>query len=469
MPAAVPDLTVRAPSEDRSGLRWILFQSGWAGTFEVGGMGLRFVLALLIARLFGPEGLGTYTIALAFASGAALIGVLGMDRASTRFIALHRARAEWGAVAGVSRFATIVTIALSATLAGMLFVAADTIEQIWHQPGLAGPVAVMALAIPAIALGAVWREGLRGFQDVRLASLLEKVGVPGLTAVALLAAVAVGVSGVKAAAIAVAVAYLATTLVAGVQLWKRVAGPTSAAPVYHRRTWTRFAALMSLEGVLLFVLQWTDQLMVGLFQDAHQVGVYASALRLAMLVSVPLLAVNSIMGPTAAALHGAGETERLRVTFSRMTWATAVVGLVVGAVLIVAGPWLLGLFGPEFVAGYPALVVLLVGQIVNAATGSVGVILGMTGHAGRLFVNAGLTAVLTVVLNVLLIPRLGIVGAALATSVSLATVNIVRTVQVRQVLGFWAYDPRQLAFWLHGMGDYARRFFLRPGFTQDAP
>jgi O-antigen/teichoic acid export membrane protein len=461
LPALVPAPAVRAPSEDHAGLRWILFQSGWAGTFEVGGMGLRFVLALLIARLFGPEGLGTYTLALAFASGAALVGVLGMDRASTRFIALHRARAEQAAVVGMSRFATIVS------LAALLFLAAGAIEQVWHQPGLAGPVAVIALAIPAIALGAVWREGLRGFQDVRLASLLEKVGVPGLTAVALLVAVVGGIDGVNAVAVAVVFAYLATTLVAGAQLWKRVAGPNAPAPIYHRRTWTRFAALMSLEGVLLFVLQWTDQLMVGLFQDAHQVGVYASALRLAMLVAVPLLAVNSIMGPTAAALHGAGETERLRVTFSRMTWATAVVGLVVGAVLIVLGPWLLGLFGPEFVVGYPALLVLVVGQIVNAATGSVGVILGMTGHAGRLFVNAGLTAVLTVVLNLLLVPRLGILGAALATSISLATVNIVRTVQVRQVLGFWAYDPRQLAFWLHGISRYSRRGVLRTGFAED--
>jgi O-antigen/teichoic acid export membrane protein len=146
-----------------------------------------------------------------------------------------------------------------------------------------------------------------------------------------------------------------------------------------------------------------------------------------------------------------------------MTWATAAVGLLVGAVLIVAGPWLLGLFGPEFVAGYPALVVLVVGQVVNAATGSVGVVLGMTGHAGRLFVNAGLTAVLTVVLNILLIPQLGIVGSALATSISLATVNVVRTIQVRQVLGYWAYDPHELAFWVHGLRAYSRRLMFRPG------
>ena len=87
-------------------------------------MALRFVLALLIARLYGPEGLGVYTLALAFATGAALIGVLGMDRASTRFVALHRARHESGAVVGLARFATAVTVLLSAALAAVLFVAA---------------------------------------------------------------------------------------------------------------------------------------------------------------------------------------------------------------------------------------------------------------------------------------------------------------------------------------------------------
>jgi len=464
LPGPVLPMRVPAPrvasTQDRSGLRWVLTQSGWAGSFEVIGLSLRFALALLIARLFGPAGLGTYTLAVAFANGAALIGVLGMDRASTRFIAHHRARSEHGAVVGLARFATFVTIIISAGLTATLLVAAPEIERAWHQPGLALPVQVLALAVPAIALGAAWRDGLRGFQDVRLAGLLEKVGIPGLTAVALLGALALGGGGATAAAAGALVAYVATALVAGASLLRRVSGPATA-PAYHRSAWTRFAALMAVEGVLLFVLQWTDQLLVGFFLDTHAVGVYASALRLAALVAVPLLAVNSIMAPTAASLHGAGETERLRVTFARMTWATAGAGLAIGAVLLVSGPWLLGLFGPEFVAGYPALVVLVLGQVVNAATGSVGVILGMTGHAGRLTLNAGLTAMLTIGLNLLLIPRFGIVGAALATSAALVSVNVLRTIQVRRVLGFWAYDPRELAFWLNA----AR---LRPRVSPDA-
>ena len=118
-------------------------------------------------------------------------------------------------------------------------------------------------------------------------------------------------------------------------------------------------------------------------------------------------------------------------------------------------------------AGYPALVVLVVGQVVNAATGSVGVVLGMTGHAGRLFVNAGLTAVLTVGLNVVVHPAVRHCWSALATSISLATVNVVRTIQVRQVLGYWAYDPHELAFWVHGLRAYSRRVLLRPGLGQD--
>ena len=131
---------------------------------------------------------------------------------------------------GLARFATAVTVLLSAALAAVLFVAAGAIERGWHQPGPAGPVAVMALAVPAIALGAVWREGLRGFQDVRLASLLEKVGIPGLTAVALLAAVAAGASGVTAAAAAVAVAYVATGALAGVHLWNESPAPSERRP-----------------------------------------------------------------------------------------------------------------------------------------------------------------------------------------------------------------------------------------------
>ena len=172
--------------------RHILLQAGSAGGKEVVGIALRYLLVLVIVRLFGAEGLGVYTLAIASASLAALVGRIGLDHASLRFTALHHARGELSQVVGVNLFATVVTTVLGIAAAVLLFAASEPIEAIWQQPGLANAVRLSALAVPAISLGEVWRDGLRGLQDVRLASLIEKVVIPAAGILLVFALLSVG-------------------------------------------------------------------------------------------------------------------------------------------------------------------------------------------------------------------------------------------------------------------------------------
>lgn len=250
---------------------------------------------------------------------------------------------------------------------------------------------------------------------------------------------------------AVGACWLATAI-AGYALRREVQA-LDAKPSYAPGRWMTFAAFLSLEGGLLFLLQWSDQLLVGLFMSANDVGVYAAAIRIAALTAVPLLAVNSILGPTVAALHGGDNHEGLRTTYSRMTWATGAAGLLIGLAVLVFGNLLLGFFGPEFPPGFPALAIMTVGHIVNSATGSAGLVLGMTGHVRWRLFNAALTAVVSVILNVLLIPPLGIVGSALATASALIVINLLQICEVRLVLGFWGYDPAQIRYWIQRIRD----------------
>ena len=415
------------------------------------GIVVRYLLVFIIARLFGAEGLGTYTLAIAFASAAALLGRVGLDRASMRFTAFYRAQNQLAGVVGVNLFAAVATGVLGCVVAVLLALASGPLESAWHLVGLGSALRLVAIAVPAVALGEVWRDGLRGFQDVRLASFLEKIAIPGSTASFILVLLLVRPSNALIAVGAAVGAYWFAALIAGVVLYREVR-QIPAAPMLALGPWMSFAVFLSLEGSLLFLLQWSDQLLVGLFLNATDVGIYAAAVRLAALAAVPLLAVNSILGPTVAALHGRGAYERLRQTYARLTWATGASGLCIGLGLIGLGSFALGLFGPEFAGGYLALVIVTVGHIVNAATGSAGVMLGMTGHVRWRLLNAALTAGINVSLNLLLIPAWGIAGSAAATATALITINLLQIVEVRLVLGFWGYDPRELAYWFHFVG-----------------
>jgi O-antigen/teichoic acid export membrane protein len=414
-------------------------QAGWAGAFDVVGLVLRYGLILLIARLLGPLGLGLYGLALAFANGITVVAALGLDHGMLRFVPYHRARKEPGEIVGVFLFATLLVAVLASGAALALFFGASSLETWWGQPGLGHAARMIALAVPFIALGQVWRAGLRGFQNLRLAVFLNQILVPLATLVGLLAILLLRPGEELAAVGGATLAYWLVGLISLAILTKRIR-QVNASPTYRPSTWMRFALPLSLEGGLLFFVLWTDQLMIGWFLSAADVGVYISAVRVAALVALPLLAVNTVFAPMVAGLHAQSDRPTLQTTYARLTWSTALLGICIALLLWITGRWILGMFGPAFLAGNVALAILIGGQAVNACTGSSRVVLGMTGHAGWRLTNAALAATLNVGLNCLLIPQWGIAGAAAATAISLGVINVLQVFEVRRIVGLWAYD-----------------------------
>ena len=92
--------------------------------------------------------------------------------------------------------------------------------------------------------------------------------------------------------------------------------------------------------------------------------------------------------------------------------------------LVVFGKMLLGLFGAEFTTGYVVLLILLAGQVINAMAGSVGYLMTMTGYQNQAAWIIGMSTLVNVGLNAVLIPKLGIVGAAIATATTTVLWNI---------------------------------------------
>ena len=104
---------------------------------------------------------------------------------------------------------------------------------------------------------------------------------------------------------------------------------------------------------------------------------------------------------------------------------------VTAVVLFAAGEWLLEqVFGGPYVQAYSALCILVIGQLINAVMGSVGLFLSMTGHEKETLRALAISAILNVVLNALLIPKFGIIGAASATAVSVVLWNVILGIQL---------------------------------------
>jgi len=155
-----------------------------------------------------------------------------------------------------------------------------------------------------------------------------------------------------------------------------------------------------------------------------------------MLASFVLIAVNLVVAPKFAKAFAdgrQGEVNHLSRLSSRLMLLMAVPVLLV---MLLFPKFLMGLFGEGYVVAAPLLQIMAVGQFVNVFTGSVGYLLTMTSHEKDLRNVVLFSGPLAVVLAFVLTKEYGLMGAAYATAISIATQNLLAVYMVKKRLGF---------------------------------
>ncbi len=414
-------------------LRGLAREAGSAFVLYAFGAALSFLLNVVLARVLGASGAGAFFLAFTALTVASLVGRLGLDNALLRFSGAFAGSDEWERVAGVER--TGIRLALVGSVAAALAVVLLSgwlARDLFRSPDLVLPIRILALAVVPFALSRLYGELLKGVSRVRSAVLVQNVLVP---VVALPLILLMGREwDVPGATLAYLVAS-GMAAVIGWWLWRRAvpAGPPERSFPVGRLLRTSFP-LFWVAGLDL-VMRSVDVIALGTWWSTEEVGVYGVAARVSLLTSYVLVSVNAVAAPRFAALHARGEPDRLEGFARKATLLIALLTLPALLLLLAVPASVLGLFGSEFRAGAGALTVLIAGQLVNVATGPVGYLLMMSGHEKLMRNNVAAAAVLNVLLNVVLVPPFGIMGAAVATAVSLAVMNVVSAVLVHRALG----------------------------------
>ena len=222
------------------------------------------------------------------------------------------------------------------------------------------------------------------------------------------------------------------------------ASPVSAEVSLPHREMMDFAGSMVGMALLGYFAAKLAEPLLGAYLGAGDVGIYSVALATAAFVPVLLKSLNTIFGPVVSELHGKGELvlmERLYQTSTK--WCLALPWPLV-CVLVVHAEDLMRIFGEDFARGGSALAVLAVGQLVNVAVGSAGQLLVMTGHQRMEVRIQFAAAALSIASLLLLVPRLGILGAAIAFGLVLTLENLLRLFFVFSILSISPYNRRYI-------------------------
>lgn len=402
--------------------------------------GSAFWMHVIIARELGADQAGLYFLAYTLVFSLAAISRLGLQNTLVRFIASHHAEKEWKQVKAVLGIAMRWSLVASMLASMQLWLWAEVLARdVFSRPELTQVLRVMAPVIPLMALFTLQASALQGIKRILESQTTLSVAVPlSLVFLMLLLKPADALS----AAVLLLVAS-AGALLLGVLWWGLAVSNEGTAPaVVDRRS--ILASCLPLLAVVASnqVVTWSSQIMLGVWATAADVAIFNAAQRTAILISLVLVAVNSIAAPKFAAHFRFGKRTALRNTAIHATRLT--LGLtVVPFTLIQASPGtVLSLFGGEFTEGATVLRILAIGQLVNVATGSVGFLLSMTGNERLLRNNVLLAAVIALGGGLALIPHFGLPGAAVATAAGIAVQNLLGVWQVQRVLGF-----NTLAIW----------------------
>jgi len=417
--------------------------AGTAFLIRVFGAGITYASHILLARWMGGFEFGVYVYVWTWLVLIGGLAPLGVAYSAQRFIPEYAASKDLERLRGFLTGSRFLSFALGAGAAAvglaLLLLLGGRIESYFFIPFL------LALAgLPLFTLASAQDGIARSFNWINIAIVPGFVAQPLiiLTIVAVCYALGAPAGAVTAMGATVAAIWL-TVLLQSFLLQRRLSGEVAAGPRrYEVGQWFRTALPIFLVDGFYFLLTYTDILVLQLFVDPSKIGVYYAATKTLVLISFIYYAVSASYAHRFSEAHFAGDRERLESFIGEAVRWTFWPSLAMAVVLLVAGRWILMLFGPGFAdEGYPLLFVLVLGLLARASVGPAERLLIMVGEQRVCAAIYATAFTVNLVLCLALVAWLGVIGAAISTATALVVESTLLFVMTRRRLGlnifFW--------------------------------
>ncbi|MGQ0670252.1 MAG: oligosaccharide flippase family protein [Actinomycetota bacterium] len=403
---------------------------------------LAFAITIVVARGLGAGRAGVLFEAVAVFAILTNALELGADTGLVRLIPKHRAN---GRTQDLRRtlIVGLSPVFVMGALAGVaLFAFAPQLSRVLasgtRPDALVPYLRVLAFFVPLSSCVAVTLAGTRGFGTMVPASLTQNLVMPGTRLALLSIAVAAGLGSASVALAwsASIVPGLAVGLVALLALLRRAErgdrrepGPPRGRAALAGEFW-RFTIPRAFSAIFATTTLWLDTLLLGALRSTREAGIYAATNRYIIVGAFALQASILVIGPQISSLLTQGDHRRAESVYRSATWWVMLASWPIFLAFTVFAPVFLRVFGEQFAPGQSVLLIRSLSLLAGVATGPVAMVLLMGGRSTLHLLSTLASLVLNVVLNLILIPRLGMDGAAFAWAASTVFINSLLLAQV---------------------------------------
>ena len=419
----------------------IIKGSGISFFLRFGGLAVGYLLTLVIAHLFGAKGLGDYVLAITVLRLFTLLAKLGLDTTSIRFIASFASQDKWTSIFRF-RKQVVSILSLSSIVSSLLMYCfaepiADLINANYKY------IQLNAFLVLPMSFFMLHYQSLRGLKRIAEFSFFYRMSQSLFSIIFILIIYQFFTTSdvpVYAYFLSVLIVSLLSFFAFIYWLNKRSEGKESAElKIRSYKKLLKISIPLMFAQSVQFIMAWTDKLMLGNMTTPEDVGIYHTAFKLSMFASIALMSINSIASPKFAEMYAENNMKGLKKVVHQSTKMIFWTSVPLVSVFFVLPEFLLGIFGEEFKVGVTAFIFLSCGRLISSFSGSVGTILQMTGNQNIYAKILLFGAIMNVVLNLILIPKYGINGAAIASMSSLIVWNLSMVLVVKKRFGFYTF------------------------------
>ena len=417
--------------------------SGIALLGSIVGVILTLACHFVLARYLGPADYGIYALGLNIMSILGIFSMMGLHLGTVRFISIYLGEKNFAKLKGVI-LSALISVFISSTIIGIscYFMSGFISTSLFKKTQLFFVIRAISLILPIYSTMLLLSFIFRGLHKIKSMLLMTKILHP--ITILVLAVIFLGLGlGLNGAVSALCSSMVVTTIY-GLFLLYRDSPPelSQVHPVFQYSKLLFFSFPLVLLYLSVNLMSRLDILMLGCMTDSTSVGAYSIASRIANFIFLFYAAFNVVFGPIFADLYNRkciSELSDLLKTVTRWNFSLT---LPCAIIICAFSSPLMIMFGDKFIIGRFSLIILSIMGVIISFSGSLGNILVMAGHQISEVSFSVLSLVIGILLNFILIRKYEIVGAAIATFLTLSVFNLAKMFYIHKVLRMHPLSPK---------------------------
>lgn len=429
-------------SEVNNGLRFIAKTSVIVFIGIVLSKILGYVYRIIIARLFGPEEYGLFSLALMVLGWFSAFAALGLTEGVTRYSSVYQVNGRKDKLAYLLKFMSSMIILTTLFAAIVLFASSDFIStQIFHDIDLSFYLKIFAFLIPIgvfnhLFLGFIRSHGLVGWYSFILNILQNVVKVAflilliplGSQSTALVASYFLGIFSM------LLVSYSVCKYKFPDIFYKNF--PKEKEKQKIRSEVISYSWPLLLYGIVVNIFFWIDSFAIGYFENPGAVGIYNAAVPIAMLMGIAPELFMAIFLPLITKEYSKKNKKVIEELSKQVTkWIFLINLPILVMIILFPGALINILFGAEYLGAENSLRVLGIGTLIFSLNTVAHNLISMTGKSKVILYNFLFASIANIILNFILVPKLGLLGAAISTTLIYAGLYVTFSIEVKRNVG----------------------------------